>query len=158
MEATQSRASFKERTISPRWLWLARRWYALRAVWRQARISRWLTRWLGPQYRRSRSLLELDITYGCNLNCYNCNRSVRQAPEALHLPIDKLRVWVNEWMTRGKRWQRIRVLGGEPTLHPDFDEIIAELLRYRSWSPRTLIEVVTNGRGAEVEARLTKLP
>lgn len=103
-------------------------------------------------------MLELDITYACNLHCYNCNRSVRQAPDALHLPVEQLRAWVDEWMARGKRWQRIRVLGGEPTVHPQFREIMAELHRYRVWSPQTLIEVVTNGHGAEVEARLKELP
>jgi hypothetical protein len=158
MNPGHRQSSFPARTISARWLWLARVWFAVRRAWRHFRITRWPTRLLGPQYRRSRTLLELDITYACNLHCYNCNRSVRQAPEALHLPVEKLRVWVDEWITRGKRWQRIRVLGGEPTLHPQFREIIAELLRYRAWSPQTLIEVVTNGHGTEVAARLKELP
>lgn len=151
-------SSFPDRTIPRRWLWPARGWYAIRGAWRQFRISRWVTSVLGPQYRRSRSLLELDITYACNLHCYNCNRSVRQAPEKLHLPVEKLRTWVDEWISRGKRWRRIRVLGGEPTVHPQFQEIMVELLRYREWSPQTLLEVVTNGYGPEVEARLKELP
>jgi hypothetical protein len=137
---------------------MLRRWYAVRAAWRFFRISRWLTRWLGPQYHRSRYLLELDITYACNLRCYNCNRSVRQAPETMHLPVEKLRLWVDEWIVRAKRWKRIRVLGGEPTVHPRFREIVAELIRYRAWSPQTLIELVSNGYGVEVEARLKDLP
>lgn len=141
-----------------RWLWLVRVWYGVRAAWRSFRISHWVTRLLGPQYRRSRDLLELDITYACNLHCYNCNRSVRQAPEAMHLPTEKLRAWVDEWIARGKRWKRIRVLGGEPTLHPQFRQAMAELLRYRAWSPQTLLEVVTNGHGPEVQARLEELP
>lgn len=158
MNANRNKSSFPKRTISARWLWLARHWYALRAAWRHFRVSRGMTRWLGPQYRRSRTLLEIDITYACNLHCYNCNRSVRQAPEAMHMPVEKLRGWIDEWMAHGKRWRRIRVLGGEPTVHPQFHEIITELLRYRAWSPETLIEVVTNGHGAEVEARLKELP
>ena len=141
-----------------RWLWGWRRWYLLRASWRHLRVARWLTRLLGPQYRRSRTMLELDITYACNLHCYNCNRSVRQAPEALHMPLAKLKGWAEEWMKRGKRWKRIRVLGGEPTAHPEFHEIIAVLLRYRDWSPETIVEVVTNGYGPAVEAKLQQLP
>ena len=158
MSGTVRKSSFPDRTISLRWLGVVRSWYRLRAVWRHTRVSRWLTCWLGPQYRRSRSLLEIDITYACNLHCYNCNRSVRQAPDALHLPVEKLRLWVDEWIARKKKWRRIRVLGGEPTIHPQFREVIAELLRYRAWSPTTLIEVVTNGHGIAVEAQLKALP
>ena len=158
MKPSGFESSFLKRTIPRRWLWLARGWYAIRLVWRYFRISRWVTSLLGVQYRRSRTLLELDITYACNLHCYNCNRSVRQAPEASHLPVEKLRAWVNEWIARGKRWKRIRILGGEPTAHPQFQKIMAELLRYREWSSKTLLEVVTNGQGAKVEARLKELP
>lgn len=157
MRLNDSRFLFTAREIPRRWLWLARTWYSLREQWRRFRISRSVTRLLGPQYVRSRSLLELDITYACNLHCYNCNRSVRQAPQALHLPVEKLRMWVDEWIARGKRWERIRILGGEPTLHPHFQEIMTELLRYRQWSPRTLLVLVTNGHGAEVASRLQTL-
>lgn len=132
--------------------------YTVRGAWRHVRTSPWLTRRLGPQYRRSRVSLEVDITYLCNLACCNCNRSARQAPEHLHMPVEKFRGWVNEWIARGKCWKRVRVLGGEPTLHPQFEEIIAELVRYRSWSPGTIIQVASNGFGARVQARLAALP
>lgn len=158
MSQIRSKPTFRPRKIH-RWvLWPVRLWYSVRAAWRNFRISKRATLYLGPQYRRSRTLLELDITYACNLHCFNCNRSVRQAPEALHLPAQQLRKWVEEWIRRDKRWHRIRVLGGEPTLHPQFEELISLLMRYREWSPRTRIEVVTNGHGPEVEARLRELP
>ena len=62
-----------------RWLWAWRVWYGLLAVWRRIRIRRVVTAVLGPQYHRSRDLIEIDITYLCNLYCNNCNRSVTQA-------------------------------------------------------------------------------
>lgn len=159
MTAAPPHGSFpRATTLSSRRLTLGRWWYALRAKWRHLRIGRWLTRVLGPQYRRSRDLLELDITYLCNLRCLNCNRSCTQAPEALHLAPARLRAWVDEWIARGLRWRRIRVLGGEPTLHPQFSEIIAELQRYRHWHPDCAVELVTNGHGDRVRKALAELP
>lgn len=144
--------------IDSRWLWAWRLWYRLRGLWRHARVSRLMTRVLGPQYRRSRDMIEIDITYLCNLHCLNCNRSVTQAREAMHMPLEQVTSFVDQSIERGKRWRRIRVLGGEPTLHPRFDEVMRELLRYKAAVPSTIIEVVTNGYGARVKNTLSKLP
>lgn len=150
--------SFGRPTSFPeRWKSFGRIWFALRAMWRRLRVSRALTRLLGPQYRRSRDRIEIDITYACNLHCYNCNRSVRQAPEALHMPLDTVRRFVDESIAAGKRWKRIRVLGGEPTVHPEFFEILAELRRYRAWHTPCVIEVVTNGHGDFVNAQIKQI-
>lgn len=142
--------------VAQRWHW--RVLYALWGRWRRVRVGRFLTYWLGPQYRRSRDLIEIDITYACNLHCLNCNRSVAQAPDAMHMPKAKIAEFVNESISRGKRWRRIRVLGGEPTMHPEFNDIVQELLRYVQWNPTCIVELVTNGHGAHVEAELARLP
>lgn len=138
--------------------WLERVLYRVRAVWRHFRILRGVTRLFGPQYRRSRDRIEIDITYACNLHCLNCNRSVTQAPENLHLDHGAVRAFVDTSIARGKRWRRMRILGGEPTLHPQFHEIVAELLRYRDSFPECVVEVVSNGYGVFVEAQLARLP
>ena len=117
-----------------------------------------MTSILGPQYRRSRDLIEIDITYLCNLHCQNCNRSVTQAREALHMTVEAVTSFVDESMRSAKQWRRIRVLGGEPTLPPEFPAIIAELLRYRTKYPETILEVVTNGHGRRVQKALADLP
>lgn len=132
--------------------------YRLRAKWRHFRVGRLPTKLLGSQYTRSRNKIEIDITYACNLRCYNCNRSVRQAPERLHMPLAMVTDFVDSSISRKKQWKRIRVLGGEPTIHPEFQAIIGELLRYRKSYPNCLIEVVTNGHGEPVEAQLAQLP
>jgi Radical SAM superfamily len=139
-------------------LWAWRILYNLRARWRSLRIRRWMTAVLGPQYRRSRDLIEIDITYQCNLHCLNCNRSVTQAPEARHMPVDAVSRFVDESLSSGRHWRRVRILGGEPTLHPQFQEIVGELLRYRRVHPSTIVEVVTNGHGKRVEGALAALP
>ena len=141
-----------------RWLWAWRLLYRMLASWRWLRIRRWVTALLGPQYRRSRDLIEIDITYQCNLHCQNCNRSVSQAREALHMPVGTISRFVDDSLNSGWRWRRVRVLGGEPTLHPEFRAIVGELLRYKKSNPSTIVEVVTNGHGERVRRELAALP
>tara|TARA_Y100001933_G_scaffold257501_1_gene303996 strand:- start:3478 stop:4428 length:951 start_codon:yes stop_codon:yes gene_type:complete len=151
--------SFKRNsTVARRWVWLGRAWYSLKAAWRHVRVSRLATRVLGPQYRRSRDMIEIDITYACNLHCRNCNRSVTQAPERKHMPLEMVQQFVRESISREKMWRRIRVLGGEPTLHPALDSIVQELQAYCDWNPSCRLEIVTNGYGRAVESKLAALP
>jgi hypothetical protein len=113
---------------------------------------------MGPQYTRSRNRIEIDITYRCNLGCRNCNRSIARAPESLDISLDVVQDFVEQCLCRGHRWRRIRVLGGEPTLHPRFLEIVDLLLSYRQHGYPCSIEVVTNGHGEQVAAALAALP
>ncbi|HIA75052.1 MAG TPA: radical SAM protein [Dehalococcoidia bacterium] len=133
-------------------------WYKIRASWRHMRVSKLATRLLGRQYQRSRDMIEIDITYLCNLHCLNCNRSVSQARESLHMPVSTITQFVEDSISRGKEWRRIRILGGEPTFHPDFHKIIKELQLYGEMYPDCIIEVVTNGNGARVKHELAQLP
>jgi hypothetical protein len=144
--------------ISSRWIWMWRIIYVVRALWRHLRVTTPATWLLGPQYRRSRDMIEIDITYLCNLHCLNCNRSVSQARDEMHMPVAMIQEFVDDSIRRGKRWRRIRVLGGEPTLHPEFGRIIDELRRYKSWHQNCIVEVVSNGYGARVNRELDALP
>lgn len=126
---------------------------------RRARVGRVATAVAGPAYARSRDRIELDITWACNLRCFNCNRSCEQAPTGEQMTVDQVRRFVDESLARGKRWQRIRVLGGEPTLHPELRAILAELLRYRAESRAdVVIELASHGHGDRVQAALAALP
>src|SRR5258706_1466502 len=73
------------------------------------RIQRPATRVLGPQYRRSRGYIEIDVTYACNLNCFYCNPSCEQAPTGEHLTVEQIRLFVEESIAAGYRWKRIRL-------------------------------------------------
>lgn len=137
-------------------------WYRLVYVakhWlRWLRIQAPVTRLTGYQYSPALDLIEIDITYLCNLRCANCNRSSAQAPEAVHMSLRQMAEFVDESLSMGRRWRRIRVLGGEPTLHPEFDQLMAELLRYKASSPETQLQVVSNGHGDKVNRALRRLP
>lgn len=113
------------------------------------RVFKPVTRVLGPRYRRSRKSIEIDITWDCNLYCYNCNRSCRQAPTDDQMTVEQIQQFVDESQQAAIQWERIRVIGGEPTLHPQLFNILDVLLAYRHHQnksqPNSRIEVVTNG-------------
>ncbi|MBM3254327.1 MAG: radical SAM protein, partial [Candidatus Omnitrophica bacterium] len=69
-----------------------------------------------------RRTLMVSITYRCNLSCRYCYvKGIKN-----DIPTDmslrdflSLAVWAKD-----KSWNRIRFLGGEPTIHPDFAEML----------------------------------
>jgi len=155
----EQRNSFKKNNrVRKEIVTLFKFWLAVRNSWRAFRIHRLSTKLLGCQFKRSRNKIEIDITYLCNLKCNNCNRSVSRAPEALHIDLDVIHKFVDDSVNRKKYWSRIRILGGEPTLHPYFHELILILKQYHSFYPSCVIEVVSNGFGAKVKSQRTKLP
>lgn len=123
------------------------------------RSQRPVTGVLGPPFRRSRRCVEMDLTYRCNLRCANCNRSCTQAPSNLDLPLERIQAFLDESRARGIGWQRIRLLGGEPTLHPDLPAILETLQAYRrDHRPNLRIVLCTNGHGPRVARVLAHLP
>lgn len=137
---------------------LIRAWFLCKRVWRWLRIQRPLTWLLGYQYQPADNLIEIDLTYLCNLHCHNCNRSSAQAPEATHIALSAIQRFVDDSIKSGRRWDRIRLLGGEPTLHPDFVAIVAEMERYLLFHSTAFIEVVSNGYGSKVKRMLASIP
>lgn len=131
--------------------------YKLLSIYRLIRVQK-IFNIINPQYKRSRDNIEIDITYQCNLYCNNCNRSSTQAPDKLHISLKDIINFVDSSVENKKYWKRIRILGGEPTLHPNILEIINELLRYKKFNSKVLIELVTNGYGTKVNNILNKIP
>lgn len=108
---------------------------------------------------RNLAKIELDITYVCTLKCLNCNRSCRQAPTTERITVRQIEKFVHESIARDVRWDTIRVMGGEPTLHPDLMAILDRLLGYvADHSPDTRVQLATNGYGHAVHATLQRVP
>jgi len=123
------------------------------------RIQGPLTRVFGPQYRPNSHKIEIDITYACNLKCFNCNRSCGLASSGEYMTVSQIKRFLDESRSTGRTWETIRLLGGEPTLHPEFFEILALLRDYKdNDSPCTCIEVASNGFGPRVNNIISQIP
>ncbi len=114
---------------------------------------------LGRPFAVSRRYVEIDLTYRCNLKCRNCNRSCTQAPSRRDIPVERITAFIRESVERGRPWKRVRLLGGEPTLHPEFAKIVRLFGEYRErHNPDLRIVVGTNGSGPRVRRMLDRLP
>jgi uncharacterized Fe-S cluster-containing radical SAM superfamily protein len=103
--------------------------------------------------------IDIELTTACNLNCYNCDRSCGTAPSKEHLTLEQIKCFIDESIKYNKKWNEIKLLGGEPTLHPQFWEILDILREYQlKYSPDTSIAMATNGYGSKVNNILEKLP
>lgn len=123
------------------------------------RLQKFVTRFRGAIRRRSRGRIQLDITYACNLRCFNCNRSCSQAVSNDQMSIAQIKKFIRESIENNTLWERIDITGGEPALHPDIFIISQLLLEYKKdHSPQTLIRLYSNGYGKHVNTILSKIP
>jgi len=75
------------------------------------------------------------------------------------MSVGQIRKFIKETIDNNIKWEKIRLLGGEPTLHPDIFKILDLLLEYKhSHSLNTCIEIVTNGYGKKQKDILLKVP
>jgi hypothetical protein len=67
--------------------------------------------------------LELNITYRCNLHCKGCNRLCDRTVLDEDISEGDIDLLVTRLKNEKRRLRRIKIVGGEPTLHPDFVDI-----------------------------------
>jgi len=84
----------------------------------------------------------LTIMGKCNLNCKYCNLTYPKT----HLPLSKIKE-----ILKGKKDWYVILSGGEPTLHPEFDEII-EWLESEGYEG----QVISNGSNVSKLLKLNK--
>jgi len=122
-------------------------------------LNKFASKFINTRYKPNHSRIEIDITYACNLHCLNCNRSCTQAPTNEYMTVEQIDKFVQESIEKDRKWEKIRVMGGEPTLHPDLFDILKSLLSYKNkFSPKTRIIIVSNGFGPKVKKVLSKIP
>lgn len=91
--------------------------------------------------------IEIDITFNCNLKCKCCNRSCGRAPSEERMSLDDIQNFINDSIVNNRKYKLISILGGEPTLHPDFEEIIRIIQNdyVNRFETNTIIQVISNG-------------
>lgn len=123
------------------------------------RCQKPISKFMKPMFTPDCSKIVLDITFACNLKCAGCHKSCNLIPTKDMLSLDQIKKFVHESIKQDRKWARILISGGEPTLHPQLFEIIEELLKYkRKHSPNTSVELNTNGFGPKVNLILSKIP
>ena len=105
----------------------------------------------------SKDSIQLDLTSFCNLSCPNCERSIGQAPCREYISLEQIEKFVNESIELKSEWKAISLIGGEPTLHPQFFEVLDILKRYKDINPNCFIIVWTNGYGNKVNKILSSI-
>jgi hypothetical protein len=104
-------------------------------------------------YIPSSGKAELHITYRCNLQCVNCNRgSYLREPHTPDMTVADVMEFFRQ--CRELNWKpAVLLIGGEPTMHPDFDEIVA---LSRAFAGNDLVQVWSNGRDRSVVDSIRK--
>lgn len=113
------------------------------------------------RFLRSRRKIELDITWLCNLTCFDCNRCCGEAPTTEHMSLEQIDRFIAESIERNYEWTIIRLMGGEPTLHPQFLEVIDKFVAYQRSFPKhkaPRIFVFTNGFSKKSQKLVAQLP
>ena len=94
------------------------------------------------------------------MKCNNCHQlcDVAQSPKD-DMTIKQVEFFLLETITLDKKWERIRITGGEPTLHPHVLLIADLLLQYKyEYNPNVELGFTTNGIGKLATKVLKELP
>lgn len=91
------------------------------------------------QWEISKSIMEINITDACNLKCPNCQSSCGIAPSKEMMPLEYIEEFVDDSIRLNWYWEKIKIQGGEPTLHPQLKDIIEIIGRYKSFQEKALL-------------------
>ena len=83
--------------------------------------------------------IEVNVTYGCNLGCEYCSHFCKYTQGLEHT--DNIFSWYRDWNKKIVP-RNVRLIGGEPLLHPELATLIRETKRH--W-PNSGLQLTTNG-------------
>ena len=74
------------------------------------------------------------------------------------MDIGQVQDFVDESIEKNKKWDRILLMGGEPTLHSDILSIFGILSEYNEYNPGCKIILISNHYGSLVNQILSQVP
>lgn len=90
---------------------------------------------------------EFEINTHCDLRCFGCDRFLDIGPGP-DMTVAQIEYFIKESIELNWPWERFHILGGEPTLHPQLEDICTLLANYRSaYRPNMLLRLLSNGYG-----------
>lgn len=109
------------------------------------------------QIKEMMEKIELDITEFCNLSCTACTRSCVLAPNKNHMTLEQIKKFIRDSIKINKKWKSIRLIGGEPLLHPFITRVFDIIKKYKNYHSDCYVDIMTNG-GQAVQKILPKIP
>ncbi len=84
--------------------------------------------------------LRVIVTEKCNLNCFFCHKEGAGFQDSKEINQDEMLQCIDVLLHCGIK--KVKIMGGEPTLYPALDKVIAQI---RQKSPELDISMITNG-------------
>lgn len=105
--------------------------------------------------------LEIQIILACNWRCVSCDQGSQFSSfdfiKRGTMTMEQIMFFIGEMKDKNAYLGRIRIMGGEPTVHPDFIEILIRLKNELVPHHVGKIEVVTNGSRKEMIEKAKEL-
>lgn len=101
--------------------------------------------------------LQIDLNFICNMGCKYCDRHLDIMPgdKEQNLSLEQLERMLQESVDNDYKWEAMLLLGGEPTLHPQFQKIVQMIVKYRNIHNKELkIRMASNGYSQETKKQL----
>lgn len=102
--------------------------------------------------------LEIHVDYRCQLRCVSCTRgSFLRRPHTPMITIEQIKDAFRQ--ADDLNWTpRVIIIGGEPTLHPEFYDICKVARNWSRWhKPDDFVQVFSNGHDERTRALLDKV-
>jgi len=82
-------------------------------------------------FKPNRGIVELCLTYRCNVRCDNCSNLCTQAPFGGDLTPTDVLYFIDDIHNNGDHVGQVTLHGGEPVMNPHIEDIVKMLAEYR---------------------------
>jgi len=96
--------------------------------------------------------IEINITNKCNLSCQNCHQLCDHGTKFSDKDIGRNEIFyfIRDSIVNNKKWEKIGIIGGEPTLNQQLRIIVDLLMLYINKLGNPYIVIYTNGTNKQI--------